>query len=319
MEVPEGIQELEKIKGVGPSIAEKLWKAGYTTIEAVATAPVRELMEKAKLGYDGALKLSVEARKLVAKDFVLALDVWERRKSLRRLSTGSRSLDEILGGGVETQAVTEFIGEYGAGKTQLCMTLSVMAQLPEEDGGLGGKVVYIDTEGTFIPERISQIASSMGLEPEEVLRNIIVARAYTSDHLMLLIDHLFDLCPRENVRLVVVDSIISHFRSEYIGRESLSERQQKLNRCLHKLLRLAEIYNTAVVLTNQVQANPSVMYGDPTRPAGGHVLAHACTHRVYLRKARKGVRIARILDSPYLPEAEARFVITERGIEDVEE
>jgi DNA repair protein RadA len=134
-----------------------------------------------------------------------------------------------------------------------------------------------------------------------------------------LIDGLFKFCPENNIRLVIVDSMIGHFRGEYVGRENLSERQQKLNRLLHKLLRLAEAFNMPVVVTNQVQGNPAAFFGSPNRPAGGHVMAHACTHRVYLRKGSKGTRIAKVIDSPYLPENSTRFKITERGIEDVKE
>ena len=158
----------------------------------------------------------------------------------------------------------------------------------------------------------------MGLDPQKILDNIIVARAYNSDHQILIIDHLLKLCPQENIKLVVIDSMISHFRGEYLGRENLPERQQKLNQCLHKLLRLSEIYNLAVVVTNQVQANPAVFFGDPNRPAGGHIMAHACTHRIYIRRSKANTRLAKIIDSPYLPESEAHFRITEKGIEDVE-
>jgi DNA repair protein RadA len=215
--------------------------------------------------------------------------------------------------------MTEFIGQYGVGKTQICLMLSVLAQLPLEQGGLDGKVVYLDTEGTFMPERIFQIANEMELDPHETLGNILVARAYNSSHQCLLIDGLFKFCPENEIKLVIVDSMIGHFRGEYVGRENLSERQQKLNRLLHKLLRLAEAFNLPVVVTNQVQANPAAFFGNPNRPAGGHVMAHACTHRVYLRKGSKGTRIAKVIDSPYLPENSTRFKITERGIEDVEE
>jgi len=310
--------ELEEIKGVGPATAERLRRAGFTTLEAVAVTPIRELIAKCGLGYDTAVKLSEVARNRIGLNFKTAREVWERRQSMARCSTGSKELDRILGGGVETQAITEFIGEYGVGKTQICFKLTVMAQLPREEGGLGGKALYIDTEGTFSPERIYQISSAMGLNPQVVLDNIIVSRAYNSDHQLLLVDHLFELCPRENVKLVVVDSIISHFRGEYIGRENLSERQQKLNECLHKLLRLAEIYNLAVIVTNQVQANPTAFFGDPNRPAGGNVMAHACTHRVYIRKSKNNTRLAKVIDSPYLPELEARFIISEEGIRDAE-
>jgi len=308
--------ELEDIKGVGKATADKLREAGFTTIEAVAVTPVRELEDKAGIGHETAVKVCEEARKLVSIDFVSAKEVWERRQGMMRCSTGSKKLDALLGGGIETQAITELIGEYGAGKTQQCKKLCVMAQLPKEQGGLEGTALFVDSEGTFSPERVYGIASAMGLDPQSVLNNIIIARAYNSDHLCLIIDHLFKVCPEEKVKLVVVDSIISHFRGEYVGRETLSERQQKLNNYLHKLLRLAEIFNLAVILTNQVQANPAQFFGDPNRPAGGHILAHASTHRVYIRKGKGNIRRATIIDSPYLPESSASFVITEKGIED---
>jgi DNA repair protein RadA len=159
----------------------------------------------------------------------------------------------------------------------------------------------------------------MGLDPAVVAKKIFVARAYNSSHQCLLIDMLFTLCKENNVKLVVIDSMISHFRGEYVGRETLAERQQKLNQYLHKLVRLSEAYNIAIVVTNQVQANPTAFFGDPNRPAGGNIMAHACTHRIFLRKGRKGTRIARVIDSPSLPEEKTRFKITEKGIEDLPE
>ncbi|MBS7653466.1 MAG: DNA repair and recombination protein RadA [Candidatus Bathyarchaeia archaeon] len=313
------MEDLESLDGVGSAIATKLRTAGYTTIEAVAVTPPLEIMEKTNLGFNTVLKIQESARKMISADFKTAQEYYERRKSMRRCTTGCKKLDEILGGGIETQALTELIGEYGSGKTQICMMLSITAQLPYDKGGLEGRVAFIDTEGTFMPERVYQIASSMGLDPKDAAGNIFVARAYNSSHQCLLIDRLFMLCPENNIKLVVVDSMISHFRGEYIGRENLSDRQQKLNQYLHKLIRLSEAYNLAVVVTNQVQSNPASFFGgDPNRPAGGNIMAHACTHRVYLRKGSKGVRVARIIDSPYLPEREAYFMINEKGIVDAE-
>ncbi len=311
--------ELEKLEGVGSAIAGKLRSAGITTVEAIAVTPPKEIAEKAGIGFNTVLSIVDSARKLLFSDFITAEELWKKRQDMCKCSTGSRNLDKLLGGGIETQALTEFIGEFGAGKTQACLMFSVMVQLSTEKGGLGGNVVYIDTEGTFIPERVFQIASSLGLDPHETLANIFLARAYNSSHQSLLIEHLSKFCPENDVKLVVVDSMISHFRGEYMGRENLSERQQELNSQLHKLLRLAEAFNLAVVVTNQVQANPTAFFGDPNKPAGGNVMAHACTHRVYLRKGGKGTRIASILDSPSLPEGKVRFKITEKGIEDVQE
>jgi DNA repair protein RadA len=311
--------DLETLDGVGPAMASKLRSAGLTTIEAIAVTPPREIAEKTGIGFNTVLNIVATARKSTCVGFITAEELWKKRQNMLKCTIGSKSLDELLGGGIETQAMTEFIGEYGVGKTQICLMLSVMAQLPIEKGGLNGNVVYIDTEGTFIPERIFEIASALGLDPHETLENIFLARAFNSSHQCLLTHHLFQFCPENNIKLVIVDSMIGHFRGEYVGRENLSERQQKLNSLLHKLLRLTEAFNLPVVVTNQVQANPAQFFGDPNKPTGGHVMAHACTHRVYLRKGSKGTRIAKVIDSPYLPENSTRFKITEKGIEDVQE
>ena len=311
--------DLRDIKGVGPETARKLANAGFNSVEYIAATPVRELMDKVGLGFETAHKISEAARMMVNQECVVALDIYRRRLEAQRLTTGSTALDRLLGGGIETQAITEFVGEFSSGKSQLCMKLSVTCQLPREKGGLEGKAYFIDTEGTFSPERIYEIAQNMGLEPEKVLSNILYSRAYNSDHQILLVDKAASFIPKENVKLLVVDSVISHFRSEYVGRENLSERQQKLNLHIHKLLRLAEVFNLAVVVTNQIQANPQTFFGDPNKPAGGNILAHACTHRILLRRSKLNLRIARVLDSPKLPEASAMFQINSKGIDDVNE
>jgi len=313
------LDDLESLNGVGSTTASKLRAAGYTTVEAVAVTPPREIMERTNIGFNTILKIQEAARQMVSTDFKTAQEYYEKRKAMKRCTTGSKKLNEALGGGIETQALTEFIGEYGSGKTQICLMLSVTAQLPYDQGGLEGNVAFIDTEGTFMAERVYQIVSARGLDPQAVAKNIHVARAYNSSHQCLLIDRLFTLCPENNIKLVVIDSMISHFRGEYVGRENLPERQQKLNQYLHKLVRLSEAYNVAIVVTNQVQANPTAFFGDPNRPAGGNIMAHACTHRVFLRKGGKGTRIARVIDSPCLPEVPARFLISDKGVEDTEE
>ncbi len=311
--------ELENVEGVGTATANKLRSAGITTVEVLAITPPKEIAEKTGIGFNTVLNIAAAARKAISIDFVTAEELWKRRQGMQKCSTGSKNLDKLLGGGIETQAVTEFIGEFGAGKTQICLTLSVMAQVPPEKGGFGGNVVYMDTEGTFIPDRVFEIANSLGLDPHKTLSNIFLARTYNSNHQGFLIDHLPKFCSENNVKLVIVDSMIGHFRGEYIGRENLSERQQTLNSQLHKLLRLTEALNLPVVVTNQVQANPTAFFGDPNKPAGGNIMAHACTHRIYLRKGGKGTRIATVIDSPCLPEAKTRFKITEKGVEDAQE
>jgi len=310
---------LMEIKGVGDVTANKLRQAGFTTIVALAVTPIREIMERTGMEYKSALNLVQKAREMITVDYTTARELWVKRQGMLRYSTGSAKLDLLLGGGIETQASTELIGEYGSGKTQICLTLCVTVQQSKNGEDFHGSVLFVDSEGTFSPERVYKIAEARGLDPQKVLDNIIIARVFSSDHQVFIGENLFRVCPEENVKLVIVDSIIGHFRGEYVGRENLAERQQRLNKHLHDLHRLAEAYNLAVVVTNQVQANPTPYAGGFERPAGGHVMAHACTHRVMIHKSKKNTRRARIIDSPYLPEAEAKFAITGKGIEDAED
>jgi DNA repair protein RadA len=304
------------LEGVASTTVKKLHKAGLVTLESIAVTPPRDIAEMAGMGIDTAIKVNALARLKVDPGFVSASDMLEMRKHKLRCRTGSNVLNHILGGGLETGVITELIGEFGSGKTQICYTLSVLAQRPVEEGGLGGRVCVIDTEGTFLPERVVQIAEARGYDPQEILGNILIARAYNSDHQLLLIKNLPQVCQENDVKLVIVDSMIGHFRGEYIGRAQLAERQQKLASALGNLLRVAEAFNLSVVLTNQVQAKPDTAYGDPNKPTGGHVMAHACTHRVYLRKGRKNTRLVLVIDSPYLPEEKVRIAITKAGVTD---
>jgi DNA repair protein RadA len=223
-----------------------------------------------------------------------------------------------LGGkGVESRAITEAFGAFGSGKTQLGLTLAVNVQLPVEQGGAGGKAVYIDTEGTFRPERIKQIAEGIDANPEMVLKNILVARAFNSDHQMLLLEKVNELIKSgEPIKLVIIDSLTAHFRAEFAGRGQLADRQQKLNRYMYDLMKLSESNNLAVFVTNQVMANPAQMFGDPTTAIGGNIVGHASTYRLYLRRAKQGSRVAKLIDSPNLPDGEAVYYVTTHGVRD---
>ncbi len=316
------VATLEDLPGVGPATAEKLREAGYDSIEAIAVASPMELKEIAGISEGAALKIIQAAREAAnIGTFMRADEYYERRKTVGKITTGSKSLDKLLGGGIETQAITEFFGEFGSGKSQTAHTLAVTVQLPPEEGGLNGSVIWIDTENTFRPERIKQIAENRGLDPDEVLKHIYVARAYNSNHQMLLIEKAEEIIKEKMesdkpVKLIIIDSLMAHFRAEYVGRGSLAERQQKLAKHLATIHRVANLYDVAVFVTNQVQAKPDAFFGDPTRPIGGHILAHSATVRIYLRKGKAGKRVARLIDAPHLPEGEAIFRITERGIED---
>jgi len=314
--------ELEDLPGVGSATAEKLREAGYHSVEAIAVATPAELAAAAEISEGVAAKIINAAREAVdIGGFETGEKILERRKNIRKLTTGSKALDSLLGGGIETQAITEFYGEFGSGKTQIAHQLAVNVQLPEEQGGLNGSAIIIDTENTFRPERIVEMANALGIEPEEALKHIHVARAYNSNHQMLLVEKAVELAEElkeseKPVRLLVIDSATAHFRSEYVGRGTLADRQQKINKHLHDALRFGILFNAAVMITNQVQARPDVFFADPTKPIGGHIVAHTATFRVYLRKSKGEKRIARLVDSPYLPEGEVVFAVLREGIRD---
>ncbi len=244
------------------------------------------------------------------------MEVAERRKTVNKIHTGSRAFDDLLGGGVETQAITEFYGEFGSCKTQFGHQLCVNVQRAEDEGGLKGHALYIDTENTFRPERIRQMAEAYDMDPEETLGRIHVARAFNSNHQMLLVERAAEVCRKYPIRVIVVDSLTAHFRAEFVGRGTLAERQQKLNRHMHDIQKLAGLHNAAAIVTNQVSAKPDAFFGDPTRAIGGHIVGHTSTFRIYLRKSKGGKRICRLIDSPHLPEGEAVVTVSEIGIRD---
>jgi DNA repair protein RadA len=316
--------ELQDVEGIGPTTAKKLKDAGITSVMELAVATVEQLAVDINSSKDSAALFIMAAQKLLResnvleKEFVTADFVLEKRKSMLRCSTGSKSLDELLLGGIETQAVTEFYGEFGSGKSQICHTLCAMASRPLSEKGLDGKAIYIDTEGTFRPERLQQIATSRGFVPLEVLKNTAVCKVYNSSHLELIIRDLGGYINRSNAKLIVIDSIISLHRAEFAGRGILADRQQRLNSILHKLVRVAEIFNVAIVITNQVLSSPDAFFGDPTKAAGGNVIGHTSTYRIYLRKSGEN-RIAKMIDSPYHPYSDIRFTINQKGIDDLED
>jgi len=308
---------LEDIPGVGPKLADKLTELGFTDPMSIAVASAGELASILEIGQATAAKIINNVREMLEMSYTSADKFWEQRKKIGKISTGSKALDDLLGGGIETQAITEAYGAFGSGKSQIGFQLSVNVQLPPEKGGLNGNCLFIDTEATFRPERIRQIAESMGLEPEKALKNIFVARAYNSDHEIFLVEKSNEIIKEKNIKLLIIDSLTSHFRADYVGRGELAPRQQKLNKLLHNLQRLSDSFNIAVFVTNQVLANPAILFGDPTRPIGGHVLAHQATYRVYLRKSSGEKRIAKMMDSPNLPPGECVFKIVPEGIRDI--
>ncbi|MBN2330751.1 MAG: DNA repair and recombination protein RadA [Candidatus Aenigmarchaeota archaeon] len=309
-------ESIEKIPGIGEKTAEKLKEAGFTDMMSIAASSSGVLSVAAGIGDDTAAKIISEARKMLKMGFEPATVALKKREQIGKITTGSKTLDAMLGGGIETQAITEMHGAFGSGKSQIGLQLSVNVQMPRDKGGLGAQAVFIDTEGTFRPERVQQMAKGAGLDPKKVLENIFVAKAYNSDHQVLLAEKCEDILKQGNVKLIVVDSVTSAFRSDYTGRGTLADRQQKLNRHLHQLQKLADIYNLAIYVTNQVMSRPDILFGDPTAPIGGHILGHQATFRVYLRKSKGEKRIGRLIDSPSLPEGETVFRVLPEGVRD---
>ena len=316
--------EIQDIEGIGPTTAKKLKEAGIISVMDLAVTSADELAVEINASKDSAAAFIMAAQKLLRdsnvleKEFITADAALEKRRAMLRCSTGSKVLDELLLGGIETQAVTEFYGEFGSGKSQICHTLCAIARQPIEAAGLDSNVIYIDTEGTFRPERLNQIARARGFDPTHVLKSVAICKVYNSSHLELIIKDLGKYINDFKAKLIIIDSIISLHRAEFSGRGTLADRQQRLNSILHKLIRLSEIYNVAIVITNQVQSSPDTFFGDPTKAAGGNVLGHASTYRIYLRKSGEN-RIAKMIDSPYHPYSDARFTVNERGADDMED
>jgi DNA repair protein RadA len=325
--------QLEDLEGVQPHLISKLKQAGIQSVLDLAVSIPNELAVGGEGvgGYEGNTisadketisELVLKAKKalidsgILIKEFSTADQVLERRKALVRYTTGSKNLDDFLKGGVESQAITELTGEFGSGKSQICHTLCVTAAAANNNHGSINSIIFIDTENTFRPERVHQIAEARGLDSEEIMKKVFICKMINSAQLEALVRNLGKYIEEYKAKLVIVDSIISLHRAEYTGRETLAERQQRLNVILHKLIRLAEIYNVAVVLTNQVQASPD-SGNDSLKAAGGNIMAHACTYRIFLRKVGRD-RLAIMVDSPHHAYSQVRFTISEKGVENAQ-
>jgi DNA repair protein RadA len=342
--------DLQDLPGVGPATSEKLQDNGFDSYQGIAVASPGELSNSADIGESSASDIINAARDAAdIGGFESGAQVLERRQQIGKLTWSVPEVDELLGGGVETQSITEVYGEFGAGKSQVTHQLAVNVQLPEAHGGLEGSAMFIDSEDTFRPERIAQMVrghddavleDAMVLHDiadedaadatdedlvddliEAMLANIRVAKAFNSNHQILLAEQAQEIASESGddefpIRLLCVDSLTAHFRAEYVGRGELAERQQKLNKHLHDLMRVGDLHNTAVVVTNQVAANPDSFFGDPTQPIGGNILGHTSTFRLYLRKSKGEKRIVKLVDAPNLPDGEAVMRVEEDGLVD---
>jgi len=312
------VNELEK-HGISSADVKKLQEGGFYTVEAIVYAPKKKLLEIKGISDAKADKIQAEGFKLVPTGFTTATEMHLKRSQLIQITTGSKELDKLLNGGIETGSITELFGEFRTGKSQLCHTLAVTCQLPIDNGGAEGKCLYIDTEGTFRPERLLAVANRFGLDGSDVLENVATARAYNSDHQMVLLTQAAAMMAESRYSLIIVDSATACYRTDYSGRGELANRQMHLAQFLRQLLKLSDEFGVAVVVTNQVvaQVDGAAMFNaDPKKPIGGNIMAHASTTRLYLRKGRGETRICKIYDSPCLAEGEATFAITDDGIND---
>ena len=311
-----------QVNGITASDLNKLRENGLHTVEAVAYAPRKALMEIKGISEAKADKLINEAARLVPMGFVTAADFHQRRSEMICLTTGSKNLDTLLGGGIETGSITELFGEFRTGKSQLCHTLAVTCQIPLDVGGGEGKCLYIDTEGTFRPVRLVSIAQRFGLDPDDALNNVAYARAYNADHQLKLLDAAAQMMSESRFSLIIVDSVMALYRTDFSGRGELSARQMHLAKFMRALQRLADQFGVAVVVTNQVVAqvdNAMPFNPEPKKPIGGNIMAHSSTTRLAFRKGKGCQRICKVVDSPCLPEAECIFAIYEDGVGDPRE
>ena len=325
VEVPRGsnarsVKVLEQY-GFKSSDIKALIEGGIYTVERIAYAAKKVIVNCKGISDQKADALIKEAQKLCPVGFSRAADVHMMRKDLVRITTGSKEFDKLLGGGLESGSITELFGEFRTGKSQLCHTLCITCQLPFDQGGAEGMALYIDTEGTFRPERLRAVAERFGLDPDDVLDNVACARAYNTDHQQQLLTQASAMMAENRFALIVVDSATALFRTDFTGRGELADRQQKLGKFLRSLQILADEHGAAIVITNQVVANPdaALFSGDNKKPIGGPIIAHASQTRLNFRKGKGEQRIVKIYDSPCLPEGEAIFGIYNDGVADARE
>jgi len=286
-----GIFEVHQLLSHAPH-----WISDETGMDIVST---ETLFRKAK-------------EKLKIPAFVSGNAVFEERRNLVRIKTGTQALDSLLSGGLEPRATTEIYGENGVGKSQFCHTMAVQAVRQT-----GGKVIWIDTEDTFRPERIENISYSLDLKPDEILDSISVARVYNSSDQKQALESAEQVIESEKIGLIIIDSATGLFRSEYIGRGTLADRQGRLNEFMTLASNIAQVYGIPVLLTNQIQTSPGILYGDPNRPVGGNIVGHESTYRIYLRKSG-GFSVAKLVKSPQSAQTEVIFGITDAGVVDKE-
>jgi len=310
---------LLQVKGVTPELASAFRAAGYYSVESIGVEVPHLLLErvgeKAGLTIDKAREICKDAREHLKIKVMTVEELYEEEKKRKVVSTGSKALDEMLGGGIHTHELTEVVGPYASGKSEIVYTTAVLATQ------VLGPAWIIDTEATFKASRIYQLAMKRDLDAHKVAKDISIDRAVNSSEVIYTLENAHKIIKEKGIRFLAIDSFVSPFRREYSGREFLAPRQQKLNYCIGLLLKYARAYEMAVLVSNQVQARPEVQY--TTRPellsppVGGHVVSHGVNNRIYVRPSTEPYKwIATLIDSSYLPRSETAFRVTERGIED---
>ena len=363
-EITKDLEEVEDfsladVEGIGNIRLKKLNLAGIQRAEDLIVRGPMELHQLTGLDFDACADMIEKARESLQKKDIIGKTslsgrelLQHRAKKIQYLTTGASNFDEILGGGIETGVMTEIYGEFGSGKTQVAMTCAVNCHLPIEKGGLSVdgnpvRVVYIDTENSFRPDRMLQIIYERGMvetkeqtpaqiksetpkeplneeEEEKALAILDKLKVYKPDNAgqQVMVGEELGKELRdetaEPIRLIIIDSMTSEFRMDFSGRGELGERQQLLKKHIKHVSRIAEIYNVAVLITNQVMISPSVMFGDPVKPIGGTTLGHTSTHRIYLRKGGKDKIVAKLVDSPNNAQNEAVLTLTRAGVQDGE-
>jgi DNA repair protein RadA len=319
---PDDSFSVDALKDISLDVLALLKKSGLLSLKDLIVLGPYDVSSQAGIDIDESFLIYNQALTvledigIMEKRFIPATALYQKRKNIGKISTGSKNFDHLLGGGIETKSITEVCGEYGTGKTQLCHTACVTVQQDYLKGGLKGNALYVDTENTFRPERIESISRLRNMDPYKTLENVIVAKAYSSSHHELILSEASKVIGTHNIKLMVIDSIISLYRSEFIGLSALSERQQRLNKLIHTIMRIAETFEIAVLLTNQAQSSPdSPFSGNSFKAAGGNIVAHSSTYRVFLRRSGRN-RIARMVDSPNHAESEIVFTIGDCGVSD---
>lgn len=317
--------ELENISCMTETVASELKKNGIISVEALAIKGLSELKAMVDKGeiinveFKRLKEAYEEALRLKGLWFTTADQIETVRGKRLVFSTGSKTVDKMLGGGVFSRELTEFAGEYGTGKTTFLFTILVEALSQNKEV----TAIFVDTEDTFDKGRVAHIASSRGYDPNDVLKRTIWIPITDSDFMLEIVDRLHLTIEQRNVKLILIDSLMAVLRADYVGREVLWYRQQLLNKMIRRLLNLAKVYNIAVVGSNQVVTNPQAQFTyDPIQekvPTGGTILGHNANTRIYLRKTKGTKRIVRLFDSNRLPEAECTVKIGDGGIEDVSE